>query len=185
MLPISAVVSSDRDAIRATNPDHHVRHLGDVLAVAPPVVIPTCMHLPASRESVPCARRLVTEALPRHLALLSGGDPCDRAVVEDLMDSLSLMTSELVTNAVTHAPTDERMVEVVLWRADGMLWLAVSDCGEVFPVRHRADPVAQAFPDPEDDHGRGLYLVEALADFWDVVPRPTVGKSVVAALRLP
>ena len=148
-------------------------------------VVPSCWCLPADRESVPCARRMVTHALAAYLPPRVGDEPQDQAVLAELADSLSLMTSELVTNAVTHAPTDERVVEVVLWRGDGMLWLAVSDCGEVFPVRRRADSEALIVPDLESDHGRGLYLVEALADFWDVVPRPTVGKSVIAGLRLP
>ena len=184
-MPTSAVVGSDGNAARATSRDQCMGYPGDVRLAAPPTAVPTCMHLPAARESVPQARRMVAEALPRHLAQFPDGGRCDRGMVDDLIDSLSLMTSELVTNAVTHAPTDERVVEVVLWRGDGMLWLAVSDCGEVFPVRRRADSEALIVPDLESDHGRGLYLVEALADFWDVVPRPTVGKSVIAGLRLP
>jgi anti-sigma regulatory factor (Ser/Thr protein kinase) len=76
---------------------------------------------------------------------------------------------------------------MTLWRADGMLWLAVSDCGMVFPNRRPRppDPVAPVFPDLESDHGRGLYLVETLADVWTIVPRPATGKSVVAGLRIP
>ena len=150
--------------------------------------LPRHWNWPATRETVARARRAVVDALPYVLVPAWAHDAYavrGAEALTDLADGLSLITSELVTNAVSHAPTDERVVEVMLWRADGMLWLAVSDCGEVFPVRRRADPVARVFPGPEDDHGRGLYLVEALADFWDVVPRPTVGKSVVAALRLP
>jgi len=145
-----------------------------------PPVVPAYWRLPAAHASVPRARHLVAEAL--EVYLLPGQEASD-----ELSDSLSLMTSELVTNAVTHAPTEDRFVEVTLWRADGMLWLAVSDCGEVFPARRcdPADPVAPAYPDQNDDHGRGLYLVAALAEYWTVLPRPTVGKSVVAGLRLP
>jgi hypothetical protein len=45
--------------------------------------------------------------------------------------------------------------------------------------------VAPVHPDPDDDHGRGLYLVDAIADYWTVVPRPTAGKSVIAGIRIP
>lgn len=112
--------------------------------------------------------------------------PPEEETEQELADAVLLMTSELVTNAIAHAPTYERIVEVSLWRADGMLWLAVSDCGEVFTVRRPepADPLSPAFPDPDATHGRGLYLVEALADVWTVVPRPAIGKSVVAGMRL-
>jgi anti-sigma regulatory factor (Ser/Thr protein kinase) len=129
---------------------------------------------------------MVGDALAAHLHRSTSCGLPGQAAFEELGDALSLMTSELVTNAVTHAPTCERVIEVTLWRADGMLWLAVSDCGEVFPVRNPRppDPVAPVYPDPESDHGRGLYLVEALADVWTVIARPTVGKSVVAGLRL-
>ena len=117
---------------------------------------------------------------------LPSGPPSTDAEHE-LTEALSLMTSELLTNAITHASSHERIVEISLWRADGMIWLAVSDCGEMFaaPRSKPADPMAPAFPDPDAEHGRGLYLVQALAEVWTVVPRPTTGKSVVAALRLP
>jgi anti-sigma regulatory factor (Ser/Thr protein kinase) len=130
---------------------------------------------------------LVAEALPHYRQTAVPGRQSARKICEELSDAVSLMTSELVTNAVIHAPAEERVIEVVLWRADGMLWLAVSDCGEPLAVRRPcpAHPMAPAFPDPDSEHGRGLYLVDALADVWTVVPRPTVGKSVVAGLRLP
>lgn len=146
---------------------------------------------PAEPASVAAARKAVAEKLPVLLrpAWPDGVPPSlpGAEAADDLAETFSLMTSELVTNAITHAPTDERIVEVNLWRADGMIWLAVSDCGEVFTVQRpqHATLLSPAFPDPDSDHGRGLYLVEALADVWTVMPRPTVGKSVLAGLRLP
>jgi anti-sigma regulatory factor (Ser/Thr protein kinase) len=155
------------------------------------LALPLHWRWPAEPASVPAARKAVAEELGTLLCpAWPDGKPPSRPIEEaarELADALSLMTSELVTNAVTHAPTYERVIEVSLWRADGMLWLAVSDCGEVFTVQRpkSADPLDPAFPDPDSDHGRGMYLVEALADVWTVMPRPTVGKSVVAGLRLP
>ena len=153
--------------------------------------VPLHWSWPAEPASVPASRKAVMEGLPGLLrpAWPDGvpPHPLSAEVMAELTEAFSLMTSELVTNAITHAPARERIVEVNLWRADGMIWLAVSDCGEAFtaPRPKPADPMAPAFPDPDSDHGRGLYLVEALSDVWTVALRPTVGKSVLAGLHLP
>jgi anti-sigma regulatory factor (Ser/Thr protein kinase) len=95
-----------------------------------------------------------------------------------LVDDLTLLTSELVTNAVRYGPqlADEHMVEVTLWPADGVYWLAVSDAGT-------ADLPAPRVPGLEACGGRGLLLVDALAAAWAVRPRADVGKTVVAGIR--
>ncbi|MDH6132366.1 anti-sigma regulatory factor (Ser/Thr protein kinase) [Kitasatospora sp. MAA4] len=128
--------------------------------------VPSYWRFPAELASVPRARRVVGEALPR---------PADPQVSYELR----LLTSELVTNAVRHGArsNDEEMIELVFWTADGHYWLAVSDPGSGRP--------AVGSPDSEACGGRGLLLVEALSDVWGVVPRPTCGKSVVAGKRLP
>ena len=85
----------------------------------------------------------------------------------------ALLATELVTNAVVHgraAPGREVGVRYVL--GPGVLRVEVSDGGGAMPVR-------QTGVDPEADGGRGLLLVEALADAWGVEARAQgIGKTV-------
>ncbi|MFW6692809.1 ATP-binding protein [Streptomyces sp. MAR4 CNX-425] len=136
----------------------------------PPIpALPARWAFPAHPRSVACARRAVLDALPRthhpHLG-----------------DDLQLLTSELVTNAVRHGtrPTEDHLVELLLWPADGHYWLAVSDPGPGTPT-----PATPGAPGAVACGGRGLLLVDSLAAAWAVVPRRTRGKAVVAGLRLP
>jgi anti-sigma regulatory factor (Ser/Thr protein kinase) len=105
-----------------------------------------------------------------------------------LADDLTLLTSELVTNAVRYGPqpADEHMVEVTLWPADGVYWLAVSDAGIadlLAPGSSVLGSSALRAPGLDACGGRGLLLVDALAAAWAVRPRPIVGKTVVAGVR--
>ncbi|MFF4649480.1 ATP-binding protein [Streptomyces sp. NPDC001380] len=121
--------------------------------------------LPGAPEAVSTARRFVriTAAMWR-----LGG-----ALVEDA----ELCISELVGNAVTH--TDSHRVHCRIWSARGTLFLEVDDEG-----RLRLPLVASA--GEEDEHGRGMLLVEAFAEAWGTAPRPGLsGKTVWAALPLP
>lgn len=129
-------------------------------------VVPSHWTFPADVGAVPRARRAVADALPR-------------GCCPQLADDIALLTCELVTNAVLHGsqPSAEHVVDLVLWPSDGHYWLAVSDAGA-------ADLPALASPRLEACGGRGLLLVDALSAAWGVVPRPSVGKSVVAGLWL-
>lgn len=95
-------------------------------------------------ETAAAARRIVTDALDAWQA-----DP-------DVCDGVVLVVSELVTNAVEHA---EPPLALHLRHedADGIR-VAVSDGG---PARSAGDWTASC---EEDEHGRGLNIVEALAD---------------------
>ena len=88
-----------------------------------------------------------------------------------LVETAVLLTSELVTNALLHGmPT----VHVdVLEVADGFR-IAVSDEHPLLPTPRQATR--------DDEHGRGLLLIEHLADRWGVDPSPP-GKSVWFELR--
>ena len=130
-------------------------------------VVPALWRFPAHPASVRRARHAVVEALPYGLPA-------------QLHAELGLITSELVTNAIRHgtcAGADE-VVELVLWPTDGHYWLAVSDPGT-------GKPAVEHSPRSDAESGRGLLLVDALADAWAVVPRSYRGKSVVAGLALP
>ena len=87
---------------------------------------------------------------------------------EDLQ-TLSLLTSELVTNAVEHGPKDGA-ITVDAQRAGSGFRVAVSDEGNRPPVvRVRDDSRIR---------GRGMQLVELLSSDWGVVRNPHDGKSV-------
>jgi anti-sigma regulatory factor (Ser/Thr protein kinase) len=96
---------------------------------------------------------------------------------EDTMAEVELCMSELVSNAVTH--TASHRVHCRLWSARGVLVLEVDDEGP-----HDLPCTGSAAED--DEHGRGMVLVETFTVAWGTVPRPElVGKTVWAALLLP
>ncbi len=102
--------------------------------------------LDAVPASVGLARRSVEEALTAW-----GLD-----VSEDLVTTMALLVSELVTNAVRYASGNA--VELLTRRGPGALWVEVGDADTRVPrLRHAA---------PEDEGGRGLALVQALATSW-------------------
>lgn len=103
------------------------------------------------------------------------------------LDDVELCMSELVGNAVTHTATSR--VTCRLWSARGVLFLEVDDEGR------KEVPQVEA-PGAEDEHGRGLLLIESFAAAWGTAPRlghdgtpqpedPAEGKTVWAALLLP
>lgn len=91
-------------------------------------------------------------------------------------DTAALLLSELVTNALRHGSPPGREVAVTLHHSDGLFRLEVEDAGDYLP-RPRT-------PDLDDECGRGLALVAALADDWGVVPRRGPGKRVWVMLKV-
>ncbi|MFE7839039.1 ATP-binding protein [Streptomyces sp. NPDC057474] len=87
-----------------------------------------------------------------------------------------LLTSELATNAVRANTTDGRDIGVGFELSGAGLRLEVADSGDGKPELRCAG----------DDEvcGRGLALVEALADDWGVASRDGVGKVVWASLAM-
>ncbi|WP_406312142.1 ATP-binding protein [Streptosporangium sp. NBC_01639] len=93
----------------------------------------------------------------------------------DLVDDAVLVVSELVTNAAVYGGPPVRLS---LWAMPEGVCVRVTDHGLGRP--HRLDLGQDA------TSGRGLAIVEALADQWGVIPvRDRVGKTVWAAWRLP
>lgn len=89
------------------------------------------------------------------------------------VDDVLLAVSELVTNAHVHAHSTARLV---------MTW-----DGRCLHVTVHDDDAALPTPrDPSGDRlgGRGMFLVDALADEWEARPCP-YGKSVTACFRMP
>lgn len=118
--------------------------------------------------------------------------------------AISLLVSELVTNAVLHARTP---LEITIGVAAGALEIAVSDHDRRLPVTRaaRRDLVADLLQleqsggadDAEPRHpslhvgeagsvlaGRGLLLVDALSDEWGVCELAD-GKAVWARIAIP
>jgi PAS domain S-box-containing protein len=144
-------------ALLPDGPDDDVAVL--VARVDPPLGEHGLTHrFEPTERAVVEARHLVS----RHLT--------ERAVTSRLVDDAVLATSELVTNAIVHGlgPIDLR-----LRTNNGEVLVEVQDRGRFQPRRLR--------PTPEDEHGRGLQIVAALAARWGT--RATEdGKSVWCVL---
>jgi anti-sigma regulatory factor (Ser/Thr protein kinase) len=108
----------------------------------------------ADLRAVPEVRRALRELLSRW------GRPGRSEIAE-------LLTSELVTNALVH--TD----------SDAVLTATVGPCGLRVEVRDFLGRKPSLRPTNADEstHGRGMVLVQSLADEWGVRPHD-VGKSV-------
>ncbi|HEX5567354.1 MAG TPA: ATP-binding protein [Streptomyces sp.] len=99
-----------------------------------------------------------------------------------LSDAVGLIVSELATNAITHGRVSGWDFELRLGLDAHSLFVDVSD----LRGGHRPpEPGRVPVPPPDADGGRGLPLVEALADRWEVLDRAPAGKTVRAQLTLP
>ncbi|MEV6958473.1 ATP-binding protein [Streptomyces sp. NPDC051207] len=83
------------------------------------------------------------------------------SVCEDTCDTASLVVSELVTNAIVHTASTHIVCE--LHDGDDLLRIAVRDEGCAPGM-----PQAASRQRPEEEHGRGLLLVDALCHAWGV-----------------
>ncbi|MFF7736812.1 ATP-binding protein [Streptomyces sp. NPDC007984] len=95
-------------------------------------------------------------AQARHLtrARLTGWSVC-----EDTCDSAELVVSELVTNAIVHTASTHIVCELL--DDDDLVRIAVRDEGCAPGQPHAASRTR-----PEEEHGRGLLLVDALCHSW-------------------
>ncbi|WP_053708477.1 ATP-binding protein [Streptomyces sp. NRRL B-3648] len=91
----------------------------------------------------------------------------------DLVDSVLLTVSELVTNAHKHARSTAQLI--LLWD-ESCLHVTVHDSSPELPEQRR--------PDADALGGRGLMLVDALADTWEAHRCPH-GKDVIACFQPP
>jgi anti-sigma regulatory factor (Ser/Thr protein kinase) len=91
----------------------------------------------------------------------------------DLMDSVVLTVSELVTNAHIHARSDAQLI--LTWDEE-CLHVTVHDASPQVPEPRPAAEGATG--------GRGLLLIDALADEWQTYRCPR-GKDVTACFQPP
>ncbi|MFE7271295.1 ATP-binding protein [Streptomyces sp. NPDC057623] len=104
-------------------------------------------RIPKHRRHVSTARQRIRKAL------------VNWGITDEPADSVCLLANELVTNAVTHCRISYAQVEVTLTLQNTELVLEVHD-----PDRDRLPRPRDSGPDEEG--GRGLALVEELADTW-------------------
>ncbi|MDI3389451.1 ATP-binding protein [Streptomyces sp. B-S-A8] len=121
-----------------------------------------CRHFSRRKANVPAARRYVADALTRW-------DHVQR------LDDIRLCVSEMVTNALLHAPVADGLILVRLELHSLHVLIEVQDSGDGTPAQ---GPARQT-----DGGGRGLFLVDALADDWGVTARQGPGKRVWATFR--
>jgi anti-sigma regulatory factor (Ser/Thr protein kinase) len=95
-----------------------------------------------------------------------------------LAEDARLIVSELVTNAVavTRAVEPAAVVGLYLALADDRLYILVWDCCPEPPAKREHDDDAEA--------GRGLQLVDALAERWGACLPVSGGKVVFAWLSV-
>lgn len=136
-------------------PDDTVLLVGRLASAEPDGVSQLRRTLPPTPESATVSRWLVNDLLR---------DTTD----DDTRDTAALLTTELVSNAIRHT-RDELVLTVRL--AGGRLRVGVSDSS------HRRPQLVQV--GGRDTSGRGLHLVEALAERWGVEPDERgLGKTV-------
>jgi CheY-like chemotaxis protein len=119
------------------------------------------LDLPRALTSAGLARRFVSETLVTWN-------------LGPLLDAALLVTSELATNAVTHA---DSALRVQLSVTPTTLRIDVVDYGDGAP-----EPQP---PSVSEEHGRGLHLIDAMTTAWGIEDAPAAGKVVWAELTLP
>ncbi|MFD6903672.1 ATP-binding protein [Streptomyces sp. NPDC060077] len=95
-----------------------------------------------------------------------------------ITDRAEQIVAELAANAALHGRVQGRDFRLTLTHdsAGGVLRIAVTDArGDRLP-----HPVTDFFTPPDDESGRGLLIVAALADRWGTDPYPPGGKTVWA-----
>jgi anti-sigma regulatory factor (Ser/Thr protein kinase) len=117
--------------------------------------------LPAVPESISEARRIVAEAFP--------------TLPLEQLQLVQLMTSELATNCVLHAGSH---YQIKLEGDERRIRVQVTDTA--------SGDIELRSPASTDPHGRGLRIVDALADEWGVTPAiGRTGKSVWFTVAIP
>jgi anti-sigma regulatory factor (Ser/Thr protein kinase) len=114
--------------------------------------------LPGTPYSVQMARFYVRAALGYHN-------------LNDYAEDAVAVTSELVSNAVTHANSQVISLELIHLEHPGAVVVIITDFSPRLPIRLSLAEDSQ--------HGRGLHIVEALTTRWGWIPQDS-GKAVFA-----
>lgn len=112
--------------------------------------------------------------------LLAAGQLRTWPVTPSVAERAELVVAELAANAALHGRVRGRdfRLDLTLNGATGVLLIEVTD------TRHDKAPEPGPPPDPgpDSESGRGLLLVDALADRWGTDPYLPCGKTVWAEL---
>jgi anti-sigma regulatory factor (Ser/Thr protein kinase) len=140
--------------------------LADLLRQPPPRPSDTYLDLGAFDTAVPCARGHARNVL------------ADWGIRGDAADTIELVVSELVTNALQATIRLELAVpsSVRLHLADASPYVLVEVADDA-PA-----PPAQQHPEDAAEHGRGLMIVAAVCAEWGSYPVPGAGKVVWARI---
>jgi anti-sigma regulatory factor (Ser/Thr protein kinase) len=103
----------------------------------------------------PQAARHVIDGLAGHLP-------------QDVLDRFRLVISELVTNAVQHAPDSAEPIRLLAHIDADAVRVDITDGGKEFEPPTRR-------PRPDKQSGWGLFLVDALADRWGLSRQQSSG----------
>ncbi|MEV0218691.1 ATP-binding protein [Streptomyces sp. NPDC050704] len=95
------------------------------------------------------------------------------------LEGASHIVAELAANAATHGRVPGRDFRLTLYVIGGTLRIEVTDTRGDRPI-----PRLRQLPPPEAESGRGLLLVEALADRWGVTPGRPPRKTVWAEISV-
>ena len=112
------------------------------------------LDLGGSRQDARLARRFLAEVLPR-------------LGWEDRLDDADLMVSELIANVALHARS---ACTVTIVATDSTLRVDVADASPVLPQLRNFSIDATT--------GRGIRLIDTLAESWGAEPGPEGGKTV-------
>ncbi len=140
--------------VRALVPDGSDDDIAVLVARVPPLErgATTTLAIDAEASAIPRARAFAAESL---------GD-----LPDPVPDDALLLVSEMVTNAILHG---QPPIRLHVQRRDAQVLIEVEDQATAIPRKRR--------PGPHDEHGRGLQLVDAIANEWGIRPTPR-GKAV-------
>ena len=165
-------------SILLCTPSPHLRETFDQLGVTRH--LPVCASLAeamALAHKWSPARRVRRRLPPGPAAGQAARDllttACRRWGIDDVVDRMATILTELVANAVLHAGT-ELVLSVAA--ANGHLYVAVHDGSPKLPHMGGGD-------EPDAGGGSGLLVVDALAEAWGFAPTAS-GKVVWASVEV-
>lgn len=169
-LALGRAASNNRPVVGAREPASRVRSLTQPDGEHDKAALPDSQGLTVGLPDDPRSAREARAWVHSTLAMV---------LPPSVVETAELLASELVTNALWHAGTE---LSVHLRHDRSSVRIEVHD-GDVETIAHTHVPNGTLHQRVLNEGGRGLFLVEALADRWGV-NRHAWGKSVWCELSL-